>query len=151
MQISIRKAKKEDLDQIYLIEKLSFKNPYPKSLFYAFLNNPLILFLVCLINEKIIGYGVASLENIKGHILSLAVHPKFRGKGAGSTLLKEILTFMKREKILIVELEVNEKNVSAINFYKKHGFKFLKRIKKYYEDGSNALLLYKNLNGEKED
>jgi ribosomal-protein-alanine N-acetyltransferase len=146
--ILIRKAEKKDLNQVYAIELLSFKNPYSKYLFNIFLNDPSILFLVCLNNEETIGYAISSLKNIKGHIISLAVHPKFRRKGIGSALLKEILTLMKKEGISIVELEVNENNVSGINFYKKHGFKFLKKIKKYYEDGSNAFLFYKNLDGE---
>ena len=124
---------------------LSFKNPYPKYLFKAFLKDPFLLFLVYLNNEKVIGYIVASLENGKGHIISLAVHPEFRRRGVGSALLKEVLTSMKKRGILTVKLEVNENNVSAINFYKKHGFKFLKKIKKYYEDGFNALLFYKNV------
>lgn len=142
--ISIRKAEEKDLNQIYVIEVLSFKNPYPKYLFNAFLNNPFILFLVCLINEKIIGYIVASKNN-SGHIISLAVHPKFRRKGVGSILLEEALKSMKNEGISLVKLEVNENNNSAINFYKKHGFKILRKIKEYYEDGSNALLFYKML------
>jgi ribosomal-protein-alanine N-acetyltransferase len=145
MYLSIRKAEREDLEQIYIIELLSFKNPYPKHLFNAFLNNSSIVFLVCLSCEKLIGYVAASFKNRTGHILSLAVHPKFRRKGVGSTLLKKVLFIMKKMNVLFVELEVNESNTPAINFYKKHEFKFVKKIKKYYEDGSNALLFYKNL------
>lgn len=148
MLFSIRSAKKEDLNQIYNIELLSFKDPYPKYLFDIFLNDPSILFLVCLSCEKLLGYIIASLKNREGHIISLAVHPAFRRRKIGSTLLKEALNLMKKTKILFVKLEVNENNVAAINFYKKHGFKFVKKIKNYYGKGLNALLFYKSLNEE---
>ncbi|MBS7655781.1 ribosomal protein S18-alanine N-acetyltransferase [Candidatus Bathyarchaeota archaeon] len=148
MLLSIRRAKKEDLNQVYAIELLSFKNPYPKYLFDSFLSDSSILFLVCLSYEELIGYIIASLKNRSGHIISLAVHPKFRRKGVGSTLLREILNLMKKAKILFVKLEVNESNVAAISFYKKHGFKFVKEIKNYYEGGLNALLFYKSLTEE---
>lgn len=136
-------APKEVLEQVYSIEKLSFKNPYPKRLFYALLMEVPEFFLVCLMEGKVVGYIVASLESGEGHILSLAVHPGYRRRGVGSALLTKTLTLMRDSGAWQVKLEVSENNVPALGFYKSHGFKVAGRIKSYYEDGSDALLLKK--------
>ncbi|HID17542.1 TPA: ribosomal-protein-alanine N-acetyltransferase [Candidatus Bathyarchaeota archaeon] len=136
-------APKEVLEQVYSIEKLSFKNPYPKYLFYTLLMEVPEFFLVCLMEGRVVGYIVASLKNGEGHILSLAVHPNYRRRGIGSALLAKALTLMRIDGAWRVKLEVSENNVPALEFYKSHGFKIIGRIESYYEDGSGALLLQK--------
>ena len=56
--------------------------------------------------------------------------------GLGRRLLLHVLEITQTSKICI---DVSEKNVSAIQFYKKMGFEFISRRKKYY-DGSDALV-----------
>jgi ribosomal protein S18 acetylase RimI-like enzyme len=58
--------------------------------------------------------------------------------------LKKALDFMKHAEILLIKLEVKEDS-PVIKFYERHGVKFIKKIKTYYENESNALLLYKNI------
>jgi len=90
--------------------------------------------------------GVCVFQKIFCHaeLTYLSIQPTFKRKGLGKKLLKEIL---KQCKILSIEkilLEVSENNLAAINFYHSFGFKTVGIRKKYYKDGSNALLQEKN-------
>ena len=42
-----------------------------------------------------------------------------------------------------VELEVRTKNVAAIGFYKKHGFKITDTVKGFYQNGEDAYIMRK--------
>ncbi|MBS9784510.1 MAG: GNAT family N-acetyltransferase [Oceanivirga sp.] len=70
-------------------------------------------------------------------IFEIAVLPEFRNKGIASKLL-EIL-----EKDKDIFLEVNEVNHSAINLYKKNGFKEISRRKAYYVN-KDAIIMKKD-------
>ncbi len=63
---------------------------------------------------------------ISSYYLSrIAVERKYRGQGLGKTLLKHFSKLGKNYEVL--SLHVNSKNLSAISFYKKNGFKFKKK------------------------
>lgn len=63
---------------------------------------------------------------ISSYYLSrIAVEKKYRGQGLGKTLLKHFSELGKNYKVL--SLHVNSKNLSAISFYKKNGFKIKKK------------------------
>lgn len=70
------------------------------------------------IDNKIIGFlGVAdnSLE-------MLFIHPNYRGKSIGKTLLEYSIKILN-----ITKVDVNEQNEQAVSFYKYFGFKTIKR------------------------
>lgn len=62
-----------------------------------------------------------------------------RKLGYQSALVKALLNEgrLKHKKVL---LEVHEENLSAIKFYRKHGFVELPSRKNYYSDGKSALV-----------
>ncbi|TVZ15485.1 GNAT family N-acetyltransferase [Maribacter sp. MAR_2009_72] len=70
-------------------------------------------------NEKnIVGFlGVAD-QNLE----MLFIHPDFRGKGIGKTLLDYSIQQMGVKKV-----DVNEQNEQAVGFYKHFGFETIKR------------------------
>ncbi|SNR74176.1 putative acetyltransferase [Maribacter sedimenticola] len=70
-------------------------------------------------NEKnIVGFlGVAD-QNLE----MLFIHPDFRGKGIGKTLLVYSIQQMGVKKV-----DVNEQNEQAVGFYKHFGFETIKR------------------------
>lgn len=89
-------------------------------------------------NKEIIGYYI--LDKLVGFIifkklyetidiLYVVVEPDYRKKGIGSKLLNEIIK-MKCKHIM---LEVNTKNIAAINIYKKNNFKIINTRKNYYK------------------
>ncbi|HDN85683.1 MAG TPA: ribosomal-protein-alanine N-acetyltransferase [Candidatus Omnitrophica bacterium] len=147
MNLKVRPAREDDIDRIFEIETLSFKEPYPKSLLYIYLKLTPELFFVIEKEGKVLGYiiGLVRLDKL-GHIISLAVDPKERRKGYGTLLLKKLLKKFKELGVRKVRLEVRVSNKAAINLYKKHGFKIAYVIKKFYLNGEDAYVMMKNLN-----
>jgi len=135
MCVRIRPAEVADLKDIYAIEQASFKEPYP----YRVLKSLYILsgdlFLVAECKSKIVGYIIGlKREHVVGHIVSVAVHPRFRGMGIGSRLLQEELTRFREKGCIMARLEVRKSNKPAIRLYKKYEFKTVYIIKKYYKN-----------------
>ena len=136
-----RKGNLLDLEQIFALEKIVFKNE-------AWTIDMLKIELLCRNNSEtliieenrlIIGYFIYRKLLSEYHILNIGVSPLRQKEGIGGILLKDFLNDL--ENISTVFLEVKKSNFPAINLYKKNGFKVVGERKKYYKDGSSALLM----------
>ncbi|KZX15192.1 mycothiol acetyltransferase [Methanobrevibacter cuticularis] len=141
----IREFRPFDLRRVHEIEKMSFSEPYEieilKQLFDMGSG-----FLVAQQKNLIVGYIIFwAIEEDQGHIISLAVDPKYKRLKVGSQLLKTTIDIFKNFNIFKISLEVKSQNKEAITFYKSLGFKCREKISNYYEDGSDAYKLYLNL------
>ncbi len=137
----MRFVKEKDLGSVFKIEKLCFgSEAYSPSLFSYFLTTGFV-FLVAEFKGLIIGYCVAEVRNSEGLIISIAVHPKYRGMGAGSALLSKVLSLLDSKRVEKVFLQVKKENKAAVNLYSKFGFEVLKVLKNYYMDGSDAYFM----------
>jgi ribosomal-protein-alanine N-acetyltransferase len=142
--VVIRKATERDLDAIYEIESMCFKDPYP----HAFLQtlqslNPGTFFVAECAGTPV-GYVIATEDRGHGHILAIAVHPSERRKGIGKHLIVESLQTLRSLGVTTVRLEVKRSNVEAQRFYEDHGFTYSHTIERYYDD-EDALIYYHSL------
>lgn len=103
---------------------LSFR--YFNSRSFEVLNNHAYTILL-LENGNPIGYGHLDLEN-EITWLGIAVAEGFQGKGLGKIILGDLINYSKKSEISIVKLSVDKDNTSAINLYKKYGFKIVKDL-----------------------
>lgn len=144
--VIIRIAIYRDLEDIFRIELESFKIPYPKEYLVALLALAGDFFLVAEIQGSIVGYavGILRLNNI-GHIVSIAVAKRWRRKGIGTRLIRELERRFKERGVRASRLEVRVSNRPAIKLYEKLGYRVLDRIKNYYPDGEDAYLMFKDL------
>ncbi|MCX8176169.1 MAG: ribosomal protein S18-alanine N-acetyltransferase [Candidatus Bathyarchaeota archaeon] len=141
-KVKVRPASLEDLPKIDYIERLSFSNPYPLSLLKTLITLNSGEFLVAVLNEDVAGYVASIFKNLSSAVIvSIAVHPKYRGRHIGNTLLKTLIKKLKSKGFLEVELEVRESNIAARRLYEKLGFKYSGEITKYYEDGEDAIIM----------
>ena len=85
--------------------------------------------------DQIDGYIVFSLD---GHIASMAVRPERRRRGIGTRLLKEAITYCAGKSL---RLEVRVSNLGAIDFYLNLGFEKRAKVRGYYHDGEDALIM----------
>ena len=138
--IEISKCKYEDIDAILEIERRSFKFPYDKQTFWYYTATHTAGFLVAKDGEKIAGYVIFSYDDARATIVSIAVDHGYRRKGIGSMLLKAALQSLPKT-INNVELQVSINNQDAISFYSAHGFKKTSLLRKYYPDGSDAMVM----------
>ncbi|MCK5575598.1 MAG: ribosomal protein S18-alanine N-acetyltransferase [Sphingomonadales bacterium] len=80
----------------------------------------------------VIGYCLMRRVLDEAEILSIAIDPAHRQKGAGLYLLEHVLAELGQEGVAQVYLEVRESNDQARNLYLKSGFISIGKRKGYY-------------------
>ncbi|MFN4196427.1 MAG: ribosomal protein S18-alanine N-acetyltransferase [Caldimicrobium sp.] len=103
--------------------------------------NPFSIILILITDEVPIGYLFGRLNLDEGEILRLAVKKEFEGEGLGRYLLENFLFEAYNNKVKKIYLEVSEKNIKAINFYKKFGFRAVGIRKNYYATGEDGIIM----------
>ncbi len=101
--------------------------------------------MVAIYESKFAGYVIVSNRPYRpwSSLDNLIVLPEFSRKGIGRRLLDEALKPLQRRPILRLFVEKN--NHRAIGLYRKTGFLHLQTRKGNYENGDDALILYKFL------
>ena len=74
--------------------------------------------------QKIIGTSWATNDGRRILLHHFGIKKEYQGRGYSKILLKETLDFAKRCGLQI-KLEVHRENETAINLYRKYGFKYL--------------------------
>ena len=97
------------------------------------------------LNNSILGVCVFHKIYEEAEIRYLSVHPAYKRRGLGKKLIYEIFKECKNENIKKIFLEVSLKNKQALCFYDYLGFKTICVRKKYYKDGSDALMKEKKM------
>lgn len=93
--------------------------------------------------DKLIGF-VHVLKTFEClEIINIVVDLDYRRKGIAISLINYVIDFY--DDLEYILLEVNEKNDSAINLYKKIGF-YLINIRKKYYGNEDALIMRKEVN-----
>ncbi|MBU8544732.1 MULTISPECIES: GNAT family N-acetyltransferase [Roseomonadaceae] len=93
------------------------------------------------------GFVLARVAADEAEILTLAVVPAARRAGLGSALLAEAMAGAVLRGAQAMFLEVSERNVAARALYAAAGFAEVGRRRRYYPDGSDALVLRRDLAG----
>jgi len=146
--IKIEKAQPADLNEILALEKQCFfSDAFLRHQFYYFIHKSKSKFVVVRNPYKIIAYLIIQIRknSRKYRIYSLAIAPETRGTGIGEKLLEYAELLARKNNIQKITLEVSEKNVAAINLYKKKGFQIEKTRAGYYADGSPAWVMVKEV------
>ncbi len=144
MKINIRPMTLDDVDQVVQLEHQIFIDAWSKESFirevegkeYA---HPLVLE----VDGQLAGYAIVWHYFDELHIANFAIHPDFRRKGLGKQLMRYILEQFGTAHFAF--LEVRKSNVAAINLYRSFGFKAIQIRKKYYRDGEDAVVMFKDL------
>lgn len=143
----MRTVRPGDLKEVYTIERLSFKQPFPPSYLETLAYLSPETFIVASVEGRIVGYSASVLKGLEGHLLSIAVHPDYRGLGIGERLLRENIKRLKELGARRVVLEVRVSNAAAIRLYRKLGFEIRALLKNYYWDGEDAYEMVYRIGG----
>ncbi len=149
-RFAVRQVRLRDLGRILEIEAASFgADAYDRNLFAEYTRKCGGLFLVAEWGNKVYGYSITVLSpggtGNRAELVSVAVDPAFLGKGAASALMDSSLRRLRRRGVTRLRLMVNVMNFRALGFYKKYGFRKLRRVKRYYEDGTDGISMAKDL------
>ncbi|MCH5138531.1 ribosomal protein S18-alanine N-acetyltransferase [Clostridiaceae bacterium UIB06] len=144
--IEILSLKLEHVDSVLKIDVLSFPTPWSRESFEREIEvNKFARYVVAKKDGVVIGYAGMWLILDEGHITNIAVHPEYRGIGAGNLLLESLIEICQTESITSLTLEVRKSNLVAQNLYKKYGFLEQGIRKGYYGDNKeDAVIMWKH-------
>lgn len=134
----------EHIDGVLVVDSLSFNIPWSKQSFLEEVNNDFAEYVVAIKDNAVAGYAGVWIIAGEGQITNIAVHPDLRGMGIASRMLEAIIDICKSVKVTGITLEVRKSNTSAINLYKKYGFKEEGLRKNFYADNNeDAIIMWK--------
>ncbi len=84
-------------------------------------------FVVAVVEEEPIGYCYCSMEEKHGHLIRVAVHPAWQGRGVGTRLLAEAMRFFRRAGARLITLNTQAENKRAQRLYRQFGFRLMGR------------------------
>tara|TARA_B100001146_G_scaffold22705_1_gene17304 strand:- start:937 stop:1407 length:471 start_codon:yes stop_codon:yes gene_type:complete len=139
MDITIRKAKKEDMSRVHeLIMELAIYEKLPQEVEInlsdlvndGFGEKPLFHCFVAEINSTVEGMAIIynRYSTWKGktvHLEDLIVTKNMRNKGIGALLLDKVILFGKEMSVKRISWEVIDWNKEAIKFYERKGAKLI--------------------------
>ena len=129
--MNVRRALHSDLDAVLAVEgKWSTTPHWTRKQFEAELDDSNSIFLVA---DG--GFLVARRYPHELQLLDVAVGELRKGVG------RALLTSLMRENLRPITLEVSDKNPGAQAFYEAQGFRVVGRRPKFYNDGSDAVLM----------
>lgn len=79
------------------------------------------------------------------HILAIATHPDFRGRGIATQLLAHVLEVARTTGCSLATLEVRRSNAPAIALYERAGFSTVHVRARYYQDDEDALVMLRGI------
>ena len=149
----IRDFKPEDFDTLWGIDQSCFPPgiAYSRVELKSFIRHPRTFTLVAQDVEQdghgINGFIVVDQGSI-GHVITIDVVAEARRLGVGSRLLQAAEDKLRTAGAGAVGLETAVDNISALSFYKRHGYSVIRTWPRYYSNGVDALVLKKNLKAE---
>jgi ribosomal-protein-alanine N-acetyltransferase len=146
--ISIRHANARDLDGLVKLEEECFTtDKMSRKNFQHSLKTHTSAILVMEKNSDIIGSAVIFFRknSPRARLYSFAIHHTHRAQGLAIELAHHLEKVAAHHGCSALILEVNTHNSRAINFYEKNGYKKSGTLPKFYEDGSDALRMIKNI------
>lgn len=121
---AIREFQLSDADEVATILKLNNQYEFPE------VDGPeamkrvkecnAAVFLVCEMDEKVVGAIRGTYDGSRAMIHQLSVHPEYQGQGIGSALVKEIVKRFEQQGAHTVSATVTGK---SLPFWRKNGFK----------------------------
>ena len=148
-ELKIRRVVPSDLNPILQIERDTFKSDaFSKRTFVRFFKENNNLFVVAIMDRKIIGYMITNRLPDRGYIASIAVDSTYRRKGVGRALTNFTFKELIKDKLKAVELDVKVTNKEGIHFWKNLGFFSIMLIPCFYSDGKDAIKMRKTLRND---
>jgi ribosomal-protein-alanine N-acetyltransferase len=147
-ELTIRSARRDDVDDIASIERRAFSDPWSANSFRALFGNPLVHFLIAedATTGRLLGYMVMWFVMDESEIANLAVSDDARRAGVGARLLDHALEAAHQRGCRVVFLEVRESNAAARGLYASRGFEVAGRRSKYYRKPiEDALVLRRGM------
>lgn len=138
--VKIRPMQHSDLESVLEIQEQAFNKQSREDFINCINRKEVYGYFVLTENDDVIGYyGISSIAE-DGELLTIAISSTKRGRGYASLMMRSALLQSGLKGSKKIFLEVNEKNIVAINLYKKFGFSAISRRQKYYGDDDAIIM-----------
>ena len=134
------------LPQVLALEPLAYTHAWSPKLIEGEFAKEVSFRWGLLLHGQLVGYCFSYLVMDELHVLNLAIHPEWQGRGLGRLLLESVLERAVSRGAAYVTLEVRRSNLIAQSLYTSLGFTEAGVRKNYYRDnGEDALVLDREL------
>ncbi|MHC5054436.1 MAG: GNAT family N-acetyltransferase [Planctomycetota bacterium] len=150
----IRRATREDLAGLVLLEKECFEGYYnitgfSRADFIDYLECEGAVLLVAVRSRSMVGYvaGVVPSPDSRelARVDSVAVSRKARGTGVGTRLVERFIERARREGCRGIAAEVAEPNEESLRLFERLGFRRTRRLHAYYGHGVDGIRMRRAL------
>ena len=142
--LTIKQIKEKDIDLCYELDSNTISLWSKKQWVDEFKKEGVNVFGL-LLSNLVVGICVFQIVLDEAQINFFVVNPKYRKKGFGSLLMLFLIKQCELLSIKKLFLEVSHTNFIADRFYSRFEFSTVGIRRKYYKDGSDALIKEKIL------
>lgn len=142
--LHIEPGRVEDAEALARLHALGFYRGWPREDFFSYLTEAATpVYVACDARRRVAGFAMLRLAGEEAELITIAVDPKWRGKGVGAALLRAAFDDLMMSPVKRMFLEVADDNPPALTLYRKHGFAEISRRQGYYAraNGSPATAL----------
>jgi len=141
-----RPAVTADIPAVARLEADVFVDPWPAHLYLQEVEQPLRYQRVVVNGSRaVVAYLFACWQVDELHILKVATHPLFEGRGLATALMEEARAEALRGNARGLFLEVRPSNRRAVRLYQAIGYRVIGRRPGYYTNGEDALVMFFDL------
>jgi [ribosomal protein S18]-alanine N-acetyltransferase len=149
MPIQIRDFAAEDFETLWRIDQQCFppEIAYGRAELLHYMNRKTSFGIVAVVDGAIGGFLVAEASKRRkaGHVITIDVLEEFRRHQLGTQLMAECEKRLIEHGCDAVFLETAVNNAAAIAFYRRHHYRVLEALPRYYHGELDALLMGKRL------
>jgi ribosomal-protein-alanine N-acetyltransferase len=145
--VQLRAYEPRDFATLYEIDHACFPPgiAYSKRMLRYFLCMPAATCLLAVDREQTGGFILGEMVGSEAHIVTLDVAQAFRRRGLGSLLLNALENSVVRQGAHAMILETAVNNDAAVALWKRHGYRHVGVLKRYYLGKVDALQMRKSL------
>lgn len=129
----------KDADVLAKLHAAGFYRGWPREEFETFLRDAdTPVYIAADSKRRVAGFMIVRLAADEAELITVAVDPKWRGKGIGRALLRAGFNDLLMSRARRMFLEVAEDNAAAVHLYRTEGFREVGRREGYYARAAGA-------------
>jgi ribosomal-protein-alanine N-acetyltransferase len=133
----------EEAVQLAEIHREGFRRTWSAHDFQTLMQDPSVFVLVLRLTsplgaKRLAGFVTVRFAADEAEILTIAVSPRYRGRGYGRMLMDDVIRRLYRERIARLFLEVERTNRAAVRLYQRLGFAVAGERRNYYAEPSTG-------------
>jgi ribosomal-protein-alanine N-acetyltransferase len=141
----VSEVRRSDANAIAAVHAASFQRGWSEDEFHRLLTDRNVVAHRATIGRTLIGFILSRQTDDEAEILSVAIAPAWRGRGFARPLLDLHLRRLAGLGARTVFLEVAKNNAPAGRLYRQAGFYEVGQRQGYYDGGTAALVLRRDL------